>query len=305
VPELPEVERGRRLAEKVASGRRVVLATCARDPIVFDGVTPARFRKALLGREVLAVVRRGKHLWFELDRRPWPLFHFGMTGHFRVKGETPLILASSGGWSDDAWPPRFTKLRLTFDDGGELVMTNARRLGRIRLREDPLTEPPIAALGFDPLLDLPTARDIADRMAPRKVTLKGLLLDQSFAAGVGNWIADEVCYQARIDPRRPANSLSFAEVKRVRARLGAIIRKAVEVDADKARFPRTWLFHRRWGKEKDARTVRGDRIEHLTVAGRTTAWVPAVQSSPIESGSIPPLFETSGPGSNGIRRLPN
>jgi len=278
VPELPEVERGRRLAASVAAGRRIVRVTCAPDEIVYDGVTPARFRRALIGRDVVAVARRGKQIWFELDRRPWPLFHFGMTGHFRVKGVTPLTLASSGKRPDDAWPPRFTKVRITFDDSGELVMTNARRLGRIRLREDPLGEPPIANLGFDPLLDLPTAREFAARMATRKVTLKGLLLDQSFAAGVGNWIADEVCYQSRIDPRRRANSLSFEEVKRVRAKLGAIIRRAVEVDADKTRFPRTWLFHRRWGKERDARMANGDRIEHVTVAGRTTAWVPSVQS---------------------------
>ncbi len=52
---------------------------------------------------------------------------------------------------------------------------------------------------------------------------------------------------------------------------------AVRVDADKTRFPRSWLFHHRWGKDDDARTHRGERIEHATVAGRTTAWVPSVQ----------------------------
>jgi formamidopyrimidine-DNA glycosylase len=114
-------------------------------------------------------------------------------------------------------------------------------------------------------------------MAGRRVSLKGLLLDQSFAAGVGNWIADEVLYQARLDPRRKADTLDGDEVKRVRSKLGSIIRKAVAVNAEKKRFPRTWLFHRRWGKEKDARMANGDRIEHLTLAGRTTAWVPAVQ----------------------------
>ncbi|MEN8151621.1 MAG: DNA-formamidopyrimidine glycosylase family protein, partial [Planctomycetota bacterium] len=266
-----------KLAESVALGRRIERVVCARDEIVYDGVTGARFRRALAGRTVRAVGRRGKHLWFELDERPWPLFHFGMTGHFRVRDVAPLKLASSGKKPDDAWPPRFTKLRLVFGDGGELVMTNARRLGRIRLRDDPLAEPPIAHLGFDPLLDLPSTPDLAVRMARRKVTLKGLLLDQSFAAGVGNWIADEVCFRARLDPRRRADSLSRPEVGRVRRALGEIIRRAVAVDADKTRFPRTWLFHFRWGKETDARMPSGDRIEHLTVAGRTTAWVPSRQ----------------------------
>ena len=83
--------------------------------------------------------------------------------------------------------------------------------------------------------------------------------------------------EAGIDPRRRANTLSGAEARRVRSRLKSIIERAVAVDADKERFPRTWLFHRRWGRTPNATTIRGDAIEHLTIAGRTTAWVPAVQ----------------------------
>jgi len=277
MPELPEVERGRRIAESVAVGRTVSEVWCDRDEIVFDGTTPGAVRRALLGREVLAARRRGKQIWFELDARPWPLFHFGMTGSFRTKGETPLRLASSPKGGEDGWPPRFAKIRIILDDGGELVMTNKRRLGRIRLRDDPESEPPVSRLGFDPLLDLPTAPRLAEALAGRKVTLKGLLLDQSFSAGVGNWIADEVLYQAKLDPRRPASSLDGDEVKRLRAKLRHVITVAVKEDAVKDHFPESWLFHRRWGKQKGARTAKGEAIEHITVAGRTTAWVPSVQ----------------------------
>jgi formamidopyrimidine-DNA glycosylase len=104
-----------------------------------------------------------------------------------------------------------------------------------------------------------------------------LLLDQSFAAGVGNWVADEVLYQARIDPRRRACELGADEVRALRRELRAVIQRAVAVDADKDRFPRTWLFHVRWGKNKNAQTADGYRIEHITVGGRTTAYVPQVQ----------------------------
>jgi formamidopyrimidine-DNA glycosylase len=278
MPELPEVESGRRLAERVAAGRTIERATCARDEIVYDGVTPARFRRVLTGRVVKAVRRHGKHLWFELDARPWPLVHFGMTGSFRVPGETPLRLAADGrGALAPEWPPRFAKLHLLFDDGGELAFVNKRRLGRLRLRDDPPAEPPISRLGFDPLLALPSPAEFAARLRERSVSLKGLLLDQGFAAGVGNWMADEVLYQARLDPRRPAASLAPAEIRRLRERLRAVVRKAVEVDADKQRFPRTWLFHHRWGKPEAARTGRGEPIAFLTLAGRTTAWVPSVQ----------------------------
>lgn len=278
MPELPEVERGRKVAERMAAGRRILEAVCAPDEIVYAGVPPFEFGRVLTGRTVREVRRRGKQLWFVMDRPPHPLFHFGMTGSFRVREEAPLRLASSARELDCTWPPRFTKLLLLFEGAGELAFVNSRRLGRIRLREDPEREPPISRLGFDPLLDLPRAADLARRLAGRKVTIKGLLLDQSFAAGVGNWIADEVLYQAGIDPRRPAGDLGPAEVGRLRASLGAVIRRAVEVDAEKDRFPRTWLFHRRWGRETGAVTFRGEPIEHITVAGRTTAWVPTRQA---------------------------
>src|SRR5215510_665470 len=132
MPELPEVERARRIATKVAQGRRIVEARCADDPIVFEGVAPARFRRALVGRRVRGVRRHGKHLWFELDRRPWLALHFGMTGGFQVPGRTGVKLMSSGKrWDDRSWPPRFAKLALTFDDGGALAIADGRRLGRI------------------------------------------------------------------------------------------------------------------------------------------------------------------------------
>ena len=278
MPELPEVEAARVLARRVAVGRRIARVWCAGDPIVFEARTPRAFSNALLGRRVRGVGRHGKHLWLELDRRPWPCFHFGMTGEFHAPRARRVRLVSSGSkGARDSWPPRFAKLRMTFDDGGELVMTDPRRLGRIRLRTDPRQEPPISLLGFDALLGLPSLRRFANLVAGRTAPVKALLLDQSFAAGVGNWIADEVLYQARIAPRREARSLSRDEVGRLRAALKAVVVKAVAVGADSDRFPRSWLFHRRWGRDAAAVTARGEKIRHITVGGRTTAWVPAVQ----------------------------
>jgi formamidopyrimidine-DNA glycosylase len=278
MPELPEVERGRLIATKVAAGRRIVDARCSDDAIVFEGVPAARFRAALVGRRVKAVKRHGKHLWFELDRRPWPCLHFGMTGGFHTAPGGPRVrLKSSTKRPDSSWPPRFTKLHLVFDDGGELVVADARRLGRIRLRRDPATEPPISLLGFDAHRSLPSHAEFRELVRQRSAPLKALLLDQSFAAGVGNWIADEVLYQARLDPRRRANALSDTEIARMRTALKLVIDTSVRLSNDSDRYPRGWLFHRRWGKNPRAVTLRGDRIRHITLGGRTTAWVPGVQ----------------------------
>jgi len=224
VPELPEVETARRRAERALRGRRIAAVATAPDPIVYHGVSPSRFAAALRGRRVLAVRRKGKHLWMELDRRPWPLFHFGMTGSFEI-------------YRDGAPRPRFWKVEIAMEDGTRLAMPDPRRFGRIRLQERPEDEPPLARLGFDPLEGLPPARDLGGRLRRRGGAVKSVLLDQSLFAGVGNWIADEALYQAAIDPRRPASSLAHREVARLRARLHAIVRRAVAVGADDARFP--------------------------------------------------------------------
>jgi formamidopyrimidine-DNA glycosylase len=206
------------------------------------------------------------------------LFHFGMTGAFHTPAALPLQLKSGPKTANLTWPPRFTKIHLVFDDGGELVMTNARRLGRILLRKDPLNESPLNKLGFDPLLNPPTTRSFEKMLQRRSAIIKSLLLDQSFSAGVGNWIADEVLYQAGIDPRRRAHSLSHEEVRRLHRALKSVIRIAVRANADSTCYPRHWLFHERWGKREDAATARGERIAHTIISGRTTAWVPTVQS---------------------------
>lgn len=294
MPELPEVEAARRATQKVAKGRRIVEAHVADDPIVFEGVAPARIRRALVGRRVKAVRRHGKHLWLELDRRPWPCLHFGMTGGIHVprppvggaarRAALPagriVRLVSDGQVDRPDWPPRFTKLHLRFAGGGELALADGRRLGRIRLRRDPATEPPISTLGFDALHALPTPARFHALLRERRSPIKAVLLDQSFAAGIGNWIADEVLYQAGIAPKRKAATLSAAEARRLRAKIRSVIGLALRSGSDSDRYPRWWLFHRRWGHRRGgppATTVRGEHIRHETVGGRTTAWVPAVQ----------------------------
>ena len=276
MPELAEVEFGRSLAERVATRRRIVSAWCAEDAIVFEDGSE-RTSNVLKGAEIRATHRHGKYIWFALDRHPWPIFHFGMTGAFRAQNVSPLTLESGIRDAPGAWPPRFTKLRLHFDDGGELAFTNARRLGRIRLRNDPRAEPPLSDLGFDPYTEFPSFDEFKARLHRRSTRLKALLLDQRFAAGVGNWLADEMLFQARLDPRRRISELSAEELTRLHTSMRDVVHTAVAANADKSLFPSSWLFHHRWGKSEDAFVEGGHAVEHLTVAGRTTAWVPALQ----------------------------
>lgn len=260
MPELPLVEKSRKEAVRRLTGRRMVAVRAVRDPIMMPGLAPAQFVKALRGSGVTGAGRRGKYLWLETDRRPWLVMHFGMTGELRYRksGESA---------------PKHWRVDLDLDDGTSVALVDPRRFGRALLVGDPLREPPVSELGFDPYLDpVPVAAFVAALRA-RRAPVKAVLLDQSFAAGVGNWIADEIFYQARVPPHQRAHRLTEAEALRIHAAMLDVVRVAVQANNDERRFPKTWLFHSRWGKVKGARTARGEVIRFSVVGGRTTAWV--------------------------------
>jgi hypothetical protein len=73
----------------------------------------------------------------------------------------------------------------------QLAFLDARRLSRIRLCASPLLEPPISVLGFDPILSMPSLDAFKPLVLKSARPIKALLLDQSFSAGVGNWLAGD------------------------------------------------------------------------------------------------------------------
>jgi len=264
MPELPEVEAWRKLAERHVRGKTIAKVTARKDEIIFDQKTHTAWARACHGLTVNEVCRKGKHLWMDCGAKVFPYFHFGMSGAFHV-------------YQDESERDKYLKAEFLFEDGTRLGYRNARRIGAVRLLTDPLNEEPISKLGFDPFLNLPSLADFSAPLRKRRAPIKSILLDQKFAAGVGNWIADEILYQAKIHPRKLGIDLSDDELKRLRSKMKSIIDKSVAVDADKARFPKTWLFHYRWGKSAET-TAKGEPIEFDRIGGRTTAWVPSVQT---------------------------
>jgi len=179
------------------------------------------------------------------------------------------------------WPPRFTKVEVVFSNGVRLAFTDPRRLGRVRLVESGDALPCLAGLGPDAFTGMMPLAEFERALAVRSLPIKALLLDQAFLAGIGNWIADEVLYQSGIHPETAAHALSLMQAAALHAQIVAVISTACSVDADSSKFPAEWLFHRRWGKGKGASPVTsaGHPITFITVGGRTSAVVQAVQGS--------------------------
>jgi formamidopyrimidine-DNA glycosylase len=152
----------------------------------------------------------------------------------------------------------------------------------------------LRALGPDPLTDGIEAPRLAERLAglPARLPIKVALLDQSLLAGVGNIQASEALFRARIDPRRPAASLSRAEVGRLRRGILASIAHTLETlasgDADvryveEDRSENPFLVYDRAGQV--CPRCKRARIVRVVQAGRATFFCPNCQREPNSSGS--------------------
>ncbi|EJD04278.1 AtMMH-1 [Fomitiporia mediterranea MF3/22] len=292
MPELPEVHRAANFIKTHAQGKTIIKVDANEDTIVFSGTTHEEFANAVRGRTVKDVGRYGKVFYLDLDGDgPMPVMHFGMTGNILIKGESPLTYKEGPKKSDTLWPPRFTKCILHLENpppapATQIAFIDPRRLGRIRLCKEPLLEPPISLLGFDPILRMPSLDDFSKSVLKRSCPVKALLLDQSFSAGVGNWVADEILYHSRVHPEQRCNTLSSDQVSVLYKNTSYVCQTAISVNADADKFPDNWLFNHRWGKGKKKhlnplKLPSGElaTIKWLKVGGRTSAFVTELQTA--------------------------
>ncbi|OAE31705.1 hypothetical protein AXG93_3384s1790 [Marchantia polymorpha subsp. ruderalis] len=308
MPELPEVEASRKFVEDHCLGQPIVRAEVQSDTKVLCNVSAQALEEALTGRTIVRAGRKGKHLWLELDQRPWPVFQF----------EVELLIEEASGmcykhqdisWDflrelfiglhcpaymifpfthifslrtrsaandEEEWPSKYAKVLVELGNGVQMAFTDSRRFARIRLLQDPPTESPISELGPDAYLELPDNDAFRQAVQLRKGSIKGVILDQSFLAGIGNWIADEVLYQARIHPETLASNMTSEDCGRLHRAIQEVVYFSVTANADHENFPKHWLFHLRWNKRPGS--LDGNKIDFIKVGGRTSAYVPALQT---------------------------
>ena len=184
--------------------------------------------------------------------------------------------------ADLSWPPRFTRIQFFTANGHDVCYTDLRKFGRFHLVEsrDPLKCLPLSKLGFDPYLSMPKQQDFLDYLRsyrPASIELKALLLDQTFCAGIGNWIADEILYQCCFHPRKRLNTLTDQQMKLLYKNIDYVIRTAVDAGGSE-KFPPQWLFHYRWTHKRESEDFYKFTIRFDTVGGRTSAYVPNRQT---------------------------
>ncbi|MBT2368974.1 Fpg/Nei family DNA glycosylase [Streptomyces sp. ISL-10] len=258
MPELPDVEGFREVLRSCGTGRRIT-AVDVRDAGVLRGVTVRRLRRELVGRRLGEPRRHGKWLVAPTDG-PTVVWHFGMTG---------LLMCAS---SDDP-VAEHDRLVLVLDDDHRLRYRDQRKLQGVHLAgSDEAVGHILGDLGPD-ALGLPQV-SFLERVAGRRGAVKNVLMDQSVLAGLGNLLSDEILWRARVAPSRPARDLDEAELRRIHAAMGRVLRSAVPT----ARVPprRTWLTGRR--DDPDPLCPRcGGPLRSDRTGGRRSVWCPACQ----------------------------
>jgi formamidopyrimidine-DNA glycosylase len=261
MPELPEVEAYRLLAEDGALGRAVAEVDAPDAWFLKGGIDAAAVAAALTGRAFTAARRLGKLLLLDTsDGGPVLGLRFGMTGRLVVDGRAGVDRLL---YSSDAGLAAWDRFGVRFVDGGHLRVHDPRRLGGVFL------DPDEGRLGADALTVTPAGLRAA--LGRSTAPLKARLMDQAHLAGVGNLLADETLWRAGLDPRRPAGTLTPAELRRLHRHLRAAVDDLITRGGSHS------------GDLMPARTAGGTcprdgtPLSRGTVGGRTTWWCPKHQ----------------------------
>jgi endonuclease-8 len=152
--------------------------------------------------------------------------------------------------------------------------------------------PYLARLGPDAL-----DRDVRPRMLERRMLadgfrrrrIAGLLLDQSFVAGLGNYLRSEIAHFAGVRPERRPMDLSPKECRRMARAILTVPRRSYRTGgitnpADLARdlraggHPRRVYRHAVFGRADEACWTCGATVERFDLAGRRCFVCPGCQA---------------------------
>jgi len=265
MPELPEVQTVVTTLSPRITGRRIERVVHLRA----DMLTPTGFEfgKAVRGRTIAKLSRRGKRIVFHLDDGNHFFIHLGMTGRLMAEAK-------------DAEIQPHTHLILDLGAGKELRFRDPRRFGAIRwLGSDRGDE----KMGPEPL----TMRvaEFARRLKRTKRPIKSALMDQTVVAGLGNIYVDESLFAAGIHPLARADRLTPAQVAKLTHSIKRVLRRAIRhrgstlrdyVDADGAKgaFQRLHSVYDR--ANQPCRSCKSP-IKRIVLGGRSTHFCPNCQ----------------------------
>jgi len=263
MPELAEVEWYRKQWND-GRGDEIVDVRVHTGKYVFRGTNTRVLQENLVGKKLLRSTRRGKQMLFEFSGDNWLGIHLGMTGKTHVE-------------SPDFRPGKHDHLVL-YQQKRALVFTDPRQLGHVLFHhgaDEPAWwkqhAPEIVSREFD--------QKFLDQFLDRhlKAPIKAVLLMQRGFPGIGNWMADEILWRAKVLPSKRAGKLNTLERVKIFRAAKFVVRRSLEtLGRHFSDPPRTWLIHQRWENSGVCPRHRTP-LRRATIGGRTTAWCPRCQ----------------------------
>ena len=259
MPELPEVERAARQLTRAALGKTIG-SVKAIHPALKRKLPLAKSR-AVKGKRIDQIERRGKHQLLHLDSGDTIVVHFRMNGDWEI-GTTADPL------------DRFARAVIDLTDGTRVSLVDRRALSSITLdKEGSSSLPKLGREASDSTLD---ADYLAEALRRKKIAIKPALMDQSVIAGLGNIYAAEALWEAKLDPRQPAAELTKARLEKLVDAIRLVLspRKRRPGRYTEKRGVERFAVYDREGK--GCRRCDGT-IERIVQAGRSTYFCPGCQ----------------------------
>jgi formamidopyrimidine-DNA glycosylase len=263
MPELAEVEYYRRQWEPGLQ-RKILSVQLRAGKKIFRGTDVAALRKTLRGATLLGSKAHGKQLLFRFSKGCWLGIHLGLTGKLRLEPAAAVAL------KHDHLVLRQSRHRL--------VLSDPRQFGRVRFHRGK-TQPAWWRNRPPEILSRQFTRKRMEQFLSRhgRAPVKAVLLLQSGFPGIGNWMADEILWQSKIHPGRPAGKLHPRETRKLHAKIQSVSRAALRtVGQNDGDLPKSWLFHHRWECGGHC-PADGSALCRGPCGGRTTCWCPGCQ----------------------------
>jgi formamidopyrimidine-DNA glycosylase len=263
MPELAEVEYFRKQWNS-GLGQKISAVQLRLRKRIFRGTETRKVAENLPGRRFLRSRARGKQILLEFSGGNWIGIHLGMSGRLRTE---------PAGFH----PGKHDHLVL-HQSRQALVLQDARLFGRVRFHHGK-AEPEWWRAGGPDISSRKFNRGFLNAFLNRhgRAPIKSVLLLQTGFIGIGNWMADEILWRAKIAPALLAGALSPPQRTRLLRETRLVAREALRIiGPDFSDPPANWLIHQKWKREGVCPRHRNP-LRKGTLGGRTTAWCPRCQ----------------------------
>ncbi len=262
MPELPDVEIFRQYLNQTSLHKRIQKCRVL-DTDILGQVSKSRLQSILKDNQFVESMRHGKYALARLEKSHWLVFHFGMTGFLKY-------------FKKEKSRPEHLRLVMDFSNGYHLGYDAVRKLGQIELAKDPKSFADDKNLGID-ALDKNLTFDMFQELISQKrqMGVKSFLMRQDVLCGIGNIYSDEICFQARLNPKKKIAQLGDDDLKTFFESIQSVLETAIDCRANPEKLPDSFIIPQR--KKNGHCPGCGGPVQHTKISGRSAYYCASCQ----------------------------